>query len=211
MRAIPINLGEKYGRLTVTGLVSPIGKGANRSYFRVECECGRQLNVRGGDLRSGNTKSCGCISAENISKLADKYIRKYEITNHPLTVIYYGMISRCYSSRRAGYKDYGGRGIKVCDEWKNNRDAFVKWCLSHGYQEGLEIDRKDNDNNYTPDNCRFVTHRENSHNTRRSINVGVTCSVEDCGRPARTRKLCSTHYSQVYMREASLRGLKRKR
>lgn len=69
---------------------------------------------------------------------------------------------RCYNPNSKSYHRYGGRGIKMCDEWLNNYQLFEDWCLSNGFQEGLAIDRIDNDGNYSPDNCRFVTLKENN-------------------------------------------------
>lgn len=76
------------------------------------------------------------------------------------------MKDRCLNERCKSFQDYGGRGITVCDEWLNDPDAFVRWSLSHGYREGLAIDRIDNDKGYSPDNCRWVTAAENNQNRR---------------------------------------------
>lgn len=78
------------------------------------------------------------------------------------------MRDRCFNPNCKAFKDYGGRGIKVCDEWVNNPDSFVEWALSHGYEQGLAIDRIDNDGNYEPENCRWVTAAENNQNRRSS-------------------------------------------
>lgn len=75
------------------------------------------------------------------------------------------MRNRCENPKREKYKDYGGRGIKVCDEW-HNVSNFVSWALNNGYEKGLQLDRKDNNGNYCPENCHFVTPKENSRNRR---------------------------------------------
>lgn len=80
--------------------------------------------------------------------------------------VWYAMINRCYKPEDLQYKNYGGRGIKVCEEWKKDRMAFVNWALISGWAKGLQIDRIDNNGNYEPDNCRFVTDSENKKNTR---------------------------------------------
>lgn len=91
------------------------------------------------------------------------------LSKHPLFPKLNKMRSRCYNSKSDDYKYYGGRGITVCDEWLNNPQSFFDWALSNGYKKGLEIDREDNNGNYEPSNCRWVTHDVNSQNTRRRV------------------------------------------
>lgn len=85
---------------------------------------------------------------------------------HRLYPMWQHMKARCYNKNNRGYKHYGGRGIIVCNEWINNPPHFIEWVLKNGWKEGLEIDRENNDGNYSPENCRFVTHKENIHNQR---------------------------------------------
>ena len=81
--------------------------------------------------------------------------------------IYKNMISRCFKpSKGKGYERYGGRGIRVCQEWLESFEAFRDWALDHGYDEDLELDRIDNNGDYSPENCRFVTHKANNRNRR---------------------------------------------
>lgn len=85
--------------------------------------------------------------------------------------VYYNMIRRCYDSARREYPHYGGRGIKVCDEWKNDCCVFYRWARDNGYKEGLQLDRTDNNGNYCPENCRWVTPKENSNNRRKTRKI----------------------------------------
>lgn len=86
--------------------------------------------------------------------------------NHPLYNVWQNMKQRCHNKNCRDYKYYGKRGIIVCSEWKDDVKAFIEWCLSNSWKKELEIDRRNNDRDYTPDNCRFVTHAENTLNTR---------------------------------------------
>ncbi len=79
--------------------------------------------------------------------------------------VYYDIIKRCYNTASVSYSRYGGRGIRMCAEWLNDRQAFFDWCKANGHRPGLQIDRIDNDGDYSPENCRFVTRSENQHNT----------------------------------------------
>lgn len=90
-------------------------------------------------------------------------------TPRPLVSRYNGMIQRCYNPNQSHYKHYGGRGISVCEEWRNNRSAFIQWANENGFKRELQIDRIDNDGNYCPENCRWITKKEQEKNTRRSV------------------------------------------
>lgn len=99
------------------------------------------------------------------------YRKMREAKTNPLAIVYKSMISRCTYASGAEYHRYGGRGITVCDEWRNSQDSFLSWATSSGYESGLEIDRIDNDGNYEPSNCRWVTSMVNTQN---SSNARVT-------------------------------------
>ena len=113
---------------------------------------------------------------------------------------YYHIKERCYNPNSKAYKRYGGRGIKMCDEWLNDYELFEKWALSHGYEQHLAIDRINNDGNYSPDNCRFVTPKENNQNRRTTrfytIN-GVTKNLQ---------QWCDTYHMQRYVVETRLKS-----
>ena len=99
---------------------------------------------------------------------ANRYKKK---ENYRLWGIYHGMKKRCYNENCKRYKDYGGRGIKVCSEWLETFDNFADWAYRNGYEENLTIDRIDNDKDYAPDNCRWATNKQQCNNTRRNIKI----------------------------------------
>jgi hypothetical protein len=154
----PLNLiGHRFGRLIVT---APMPAKPRRKWQCI-CDCGNTTILNTGNLRSGNSKSCGCASP---------FTYKHGLTGTPLAHKYSDMKRRCYDPKAAAFPWYGGRGIAVCEEWRNSSSAFFAWALSHGYQPDLEIDRIDTDGDYSPNNCRFVTHLENMRNQRRMTN-----------------------------------------
>lgn len=131
-----------------------------------KCDCGNKTIVTSTKLRIGHTRSCGCLSKEITSKMR----RTHGGSRTDLYVMWSAMKRRCQKPNVKSYKDYGGRGISVCDEWEDYA-VFRKWANENGYEKGLSIDRIDNDGNYHPDNCRWVTQKENNENTR--LNVWV--------------------------------------
>ena len=110
----------------------------------------------------GRMKSCGCYRIESIKIHGETYTRLYSIWTN--------MKTRCLNPNREAYKDYGGRGITICPEWTNDYIAFRDWSLNNGYRENLQINRKNNNGNYEPGNCNWITRTENMRNTRRIKN-----------------------------------------
>lgn len=94
------------------------------------------------------------------------FTKHHGYSHHSLYWVWGDMKKRCYNSKHKMYKYYGGRGISICDEWIKSFTIFKMWCFENGWKKGLEIDRRDNDGDYTPENCRFVTHKENMHNQK---------------------------------------------
>lgn len=154
------HIGEQYGNLTILGFdyERRTPNGTLRRYMRCKCSCGKVISVALHQLKSGHTKSCGCT--KGLAQRGFKY-------NYPhLYPVYDNMVKRCYKLTDSQYKIYGERGIKVCDEWLNDRDSFYNWALTNGYKQGLQLDRINSNGNYEPDNCRFVTAKENARNKR---------------------------------------------
>lgn len=165
-KTLDAHIGKKYNRLTVISIGEPRKRcdGRNHNTVNCICECGKEGNYKLTEVVSGHSGSCGCLRRDNTKKAKTTHGQ----TDTPLYYVYNGMKARCYDDKKAQYKDYGGRGIKVCDEWLENPSSFFEWALNNGYKRGLHIDRENNNGNYDPSNCRWVTRKVNNRNTRRS-------------------------------------------
>lgn len=143
--------GQKFGKLTV---LEYEGRNDNRVQFWLcKCDCGNESIVRSSNLKSGNSKSCGCSINDSRHK-TNKANTKHGKCNTRLYSIWSGMKSRCNYEKNDSFNDYGKRGISVCDEWEDDFQTFYDWAMRNGYSDDLSIDRIDNDGNYEPSNCR---------------------------------------------------------
>ena len=160
--------GQKYGRLTAVKIIGISSREAKtRTTWLFKCDCGAEIILNENAVRTGNTKSCGCLRKESAaakSELANRlsqiacYTHKH--TGTRIYKIFKGMKQRCCNPHNPNYKYYGGKGVSICQEWINDPLTFINWAMDHGYDENLTIDRIESDKGYCPDNCEFITQAE---------------------------------------------------
>lgn len=156
-RLIKDRSGYRVGMLTVLG---PSRSDGRRTLWNVRCDCGREVEWPFEALAKGN-KSCGCSRY----KLIGESNRTHGLAKHPAYQVWNCMRQRCTRPNHRAWKNYGGRGIRVCDAWLRSFEAF--WAdMGPTWRPGLELDRRDNDGNYEPGNCRWVSAKENTRNSR---------------------------------------------
>lgn len=183
--------GQRFGRLLAINTTEKDKQG--RYLWNCQCDCGKTIKSCFSDLKEGKRKSCGCFKRDNIVS----FNLKHGNCNTRIYKIWAGIKSRCYNSNEANYKNYGGRGIIVCDEWRNNFQAFYNWAILNGYDDNLSIERIDVNGNYCPENCKWATIKEQNSNTRRNILITYNGETKTLKEWSSCLKL---NYSTVYSR-----------
>lgn len=169
-------------------------KGRNVRYWLCKCDCGGFKEVDGFSLTRGHVKSCGCDRKKYGTLVKDM----------KLYGIYQCMKQRCFNKNDINYKNYGGRGISVCDEWvgKNGFDNFYKWAISAGYDDSKgrfeqSIDRIDVNKDYSPDNCKFSTMEEQCYNKRNTVKLEYNGGIYNL---KELSELCQISADTLYQR-----------
>lgn len=180
-----VSRGDRFGRWEVIGQAEPARNRHGYPIRRVLCRCHCKdetlREVRLANLVRGLSVSCGCVRRE----VTIKRSTKHSLCKHPLYGIWQIMKYRCSHPSHPVYASYNSLNIAVCDEWMQNFSAFFDWALSSGWQPGLDIDRRNNLDGYSPSNCRFVTRMQNCHNKRTNRLVeyhGETMCVTELAR-----------------------------
>lgn len=164
--------GQRYGRLVVLGMYL-YKKNRNNSWkWVLQCDCGTILIK--GIKYFRNTQSCGCL-AKDMAKTIGKCNITHNGARTRLYHIWSGMKARCLCKTNKAYASYGGRGISICKEWSDSFETFRTWALDNGYEDNLIIDRKNNDGNYEPDNCRWVSYKVSANNRRKPVSILTGC------------------------------------
>lgn len=154
-------IGLKFGKLLVIEKTNEKAKNNKEYKYRCLCDCGNEVLVRGSNLKSGNSKTCGCVRIKNSTAMSKSYRKR----NIRIYNIYQNMKQRCYNPNYREYKHYGGKGVVICDEWLNDYVKFYNWALENGYRDDLSIDRINNNGIYEPSNCsRFSSSNNNRNN-----------------------------------------------
>ena len=170
-------IGKKFGKLTIIEFshkkqkyASNGKKNGNDFYYKCKCDCGNETISRIADLKKGKASSCGCYRVER-TKITNKKYESNEFWDTKLYKTYSKIKDRCFNKNCKHYDNYGGRGITMCEEWRNNYQLFYNWAIANGYKEGLSIDRINNNGNYEPSNCRFATSTVQNNNKRSNFYI----------------------------------------
>lgn len=197
-------IGKKFNSLTIIEI--------SRSPDKVIaiCECGTQKEFYLSNIKANRTKSCGCqnrkasssrfrnFNKARISKFTPKLSESHNLSTHPIYSVWLAMNKRCYDVNDISYCRYGGKGVFVCDEWRNDFMAFYNWALANGWQPGLQLDKdiRGNGKLYSPETCTFVTRKENCRNrtTNRLIDYnGQTKTLAEWSEITGLKHTCILH------------------
>lgn len=159
--------GQRFGRLTVINRTQNKG---NKVVWKCKCDCGNETETTSYHLKSGQTTSCGCYHKERVAQTHTKHGERHS----KLYAVWIAMKDRCDNPNNKDYHDYGARKITVCSEWLDKENGFISfnnWSIDNGYKYGLTLDRIDNEKGYSPNNCRWVTQKEQCNNKRNNHKI----------------------------------------
>lgn len=145
--------------------IQEVGSQGNNKMWLFRCDCGNVKIIRASSFLTGKTKSCGCLT----KALNSKRMTTHGMSRTPLFSNWHSMKARCNNPNATGFDGHGGRGIKICKEWVNDFKAFSEWSFKNGYRSGMQLDRIDNDGDYCPENCQWLTRSEHTRKTHKEL------------------------------------------
>jgi len=155
-------IGLRFGRLTVLELSHiVVYPSCTRPFWLCQCDCGKTTIVRSDNITRKRTRSCGCLLSEVSKKKMTDMLTKHNGCGTRLYKTWEGMKDRCRRTNNKSYRYYGGKGVEVCDEWEDFL-SFRDWAWFNGYEDTLTIDRIDNDGDYSPSNCQWLSNIDNA-------------------------------------------------
>jgi hypothetical protein len=166
--------GQKFNKLTVLSYSHNVGR---KAFWKCQCDCGNVTTIRGDGIKGGHAKSCGCYAASGIPHMT------HGQSHNKMYDVYINMKMRCLNASHPSYKDYGERGITICDKWMTFEGFYED--MESGYSDKLSLDRKDNSKGYYKENCRWATKEQQQNNTRWNRYLtynGTTLSVSQWAR-----------------------------
>lgn len=198
MKSIKLTEGQKFGKLTIieyhhTEKRTYPSRTINYEYYKCRCDCGNEILACKQNLKRGDTRSCGCLQREHIRNLNLMHGLGHTRLHNTL----YLMLQRCYNKNNLSYKYYGGRGIKICDEWRYDFVNFYNWAMNNGYEDNLTIERIDTNGNYEPSNCKWITIQEQQRNKRSNLLLTYKNQTKCLAEWAEEKGL---HYSALFHR-----------
>lgn len=180
---------QRFGRLIA---IKRSSNKSGKTRWVCSCDCGNKTIAYTYHLTIGHTKSCGCLSREGTN------FSQNGLSSSRLYRIWQKMKERCYYKDDISYKNYGGRGIRISAEWNNDFQKFYKWSKENGYNDKLMIDRIDNNQDYSPKNCRWVTRKEQNNNKRNNVRIEINGEVKNLTQWMKHFNLSrSTYYNRI--------------
>lgn len=208
-----IRAGDKHHRLTALAPAGKTPRGMSTWLFR--CDCGAEHVAVGAAVRSGNTKSCGCLNAEKLRTTSVKHGHARGGAKTAEYRTWINIVQRCTNPNRPDFERYGGRGITVCDRWRESYEAFAQ-DMGPRPSSRHTLDRRDNNKGYTPDNCRWVEHKVQARNKRnnrlvsfmgRKISLAEACELADAPYGRVVQRMRRGEIFEQAIQEGSRRGL----